>query len=173
MIRLFLVALAAPLFLEAQVDTPVLSVGTGPGSFIGMGVSYDASASPKLVGHVWYASLVNKKAKVYSWTAVDLLYTKHANMSTAVESGVAPWVRDIGKAHLYALGAAGAAVTSLTTTSNPSSPTVGGASTAGGLLVYPIKGGFSVGINIRMIKLTGATSQPAQASVGIDIIYGK
>jgi hypothetical protein len=140
----------------------------GQTSFVGAGVSYSPSTSPKLVGHVWAALEANQKTRTYSWTVVDILYSRHQALTTAIESGADQWIRNFGPVELHALGGVGAAVLSLAGNS-----TVGGAGTFGGLVIVPLKGGFALGFNARVIKTTGAAGAASQASVGIDVLWGK
>lgn len=163
MLRLLpLLFLLACQLIKAQLLPPA----SPSAAFVGAGVAYNPSTSPKAVGHVWFALLADRSTCTYSWTAVDLLYSRSASptrLTTAVEAGAAQWLRDFGRVGLYMLGAAGAAV---------STASVGGAFSGGGMLVVPLKGGLALGLNVRVIQLTGPLNQ-SQTSAGIDIIWGR
>jgi hypothetical protein len=150
-----LVAIVAALALTAQVS-----------DFVGAGLGYNQYAAPNVSGHVAYAHLLDAGGKTYSYTVIDASSASRTpfRVQTSTSTGVAQYLKTVGKFDVYGLAAAGVSVGGTATGTN-----VGAAFTGGGMAVTRIKGSWVLYAPVRYLRVQGAN----QATIGLGVGWGK
>jgi hypothetical protein len=134
----------------------LLSISCFGQSFYGGGVSLLPQTSPKPTG--WAAAVVtaNAKQKLYSISETDFTVVRAATgigftVQTSVRTGGALWLRQFGKANIYAVLDGGMA----TTGTNSS-----GAVASGGMVLFPTKWPRVQGLaGVRVLKTALGAAQ--------------
>ncbi len=143
-------------------------VATLTRDFVAGGVYYNEHSHPNLGGFAAYAQSINPT--LYSYTSVDI-YSLRQHPFTAqtnVTTGIAPFVRRVGGADVFALAGIGVAVAPNATRNGTN---VGVAYTGGAVVAYPLgKSHLSLIVPLRLIR---STLGDTQYVVGLGIGWGR
>lgn len=153
-------------FLSLALACGLMAQTSAPNDYVAAGVAFNQGTN-QLSGFASYA--VKVTGGTYSYTVLDFsnVHLKPTlNYQVAPSTGIAQYLKTIGKVDLFGLASAGAAVGTTT-----AGPTVLGASFSGGVDgVIGIKNGWSVNIPVRVLHTSvGGT----QYLIGVGLAWGK
>jgi hypothetical protein len=145
----------------SAVNSPAQVQFSLPTDIVAAGANYNQYAAPQISGLLVYAHQI--APGTYSFSAVDLTSksVRPFILQTATTTGVARHVRDVGSARVFAIGTAGMAA---------GGENLGGAFSAGGAAVFPLRGGWCAMVTARILETSIAERQYA---VGLAIGWGK
>jgi len=145
----------------SAVNSPAQVQFSLPTDFVAAGANYNQYAAPQVSGLLVYAHQI--APGTYSFSAVDLTSksVRPFVLQTATTTGLARHIRDMGPARVFAVGTAGLAA---------GGENLGGAFSAGGAAVFPLRAGWCAIISARVIDTSIADRQYA---VGLAIGWGK
>ena len=145
----------------SAVNSPAQVQFSLPTDFVAAGANYNQYAAPQVSGLLIYAHQI--APGTYSFSAVDLTSksVRPFVLQSATTTGLARHIRDMGPARVFAVGTAGLAA---------GGENLGGAFSAGGAAVFPLRAGWCAIISARVIDTSIADRQYA---VGLAIGWGK
>lgn len=150
------------------LSIPAFAQNAVPAHLFGGGISYDTTSTPAFMGELFYASQIT--AGTYSYTSVDVLKVnfKPVGVQTQTETGIAQFVRSIGKVDMFVTAQAGAAATG--------SGSLGGSFSGGYLLATKIHGDwYALAFGKFIHSTVGATpvNSGDTIMVGLNVAWGK
>jgi hypothetical protein len=134
----------------------------GPSQFVAAGANFNQYSAPQVSGSLLYAHRV--AGNTFSFSLVDITSktVRPFTVQTAISTGVAQHLVDVGRGHVYAVTTVGLAA---------GAENIGGAWTGGGAVIVPLGGrGWAVILSARTLKTSLAGWQ---GMYGLGVGWGK
>jgi hypothetical protein len=150
------------LLLSVLCASVVNCSAQGPAQFVAAGANFNQYSAPQISGSLLYAHRV--AGDTFSFSLVDITSktVRPFTVQTAISTGVAQHLVDVGRGHVYAVTTVGLAA---------GAENVGGAWTGGGAVIVPLGArGWAVIFSARTLKTSLAGWQ---GMYGLGVGWGK
>ena len=151
-------------------QTPAPVVSNFPAQWAGATVNWNQFAAPQINGGVLYAvRITDNNHPTYSFSMVDFLSIQKSpfQVVTTTETGIAQHIQKFGRFDIFGLGTMGPSFTA-----TPTGTQVGTALSGGGFAMTKIRGGWTGGLVLKIIRPTMSDGK-TQWSVGLIGGWGK